>query len=121
MTFGFDADGRKISTTNPSREVTSQSWNAKSELIQLTDGANHASLRAYDAAGNQIILTNRNGKIWQFKFDGANRLTNTITPRGYSTSMAFNHQGLVQSLKDVDEPDGDLRLRCQRAFDQSRG
>jgi YD repeat-containing protein len=25
-------------------------------------------------------LTNRNGKKWQFQFDAANRLTNTITP-----------------------------------------
>jgi RHS repeat-associated protein len=69
-------------------------------MLQLTDGAGHLSTRAYDAAGNQITLTNRNGKKWQFQFDGANRLTNTITPRGYSTSLSFNHQGLVNSIKD---------------------
>ena len=38
--------------------------------------------RAYDGAGNQITLTNRNGNVWQFQFDGANRLTNTITAVG---------------------------------------
>jgi len=33
-----------------------------------------------------------------FQFDGANRLTNTITPLGRSTTVAFNHQGLPASV-----------------------
>ena len=55
---------------------------------------------AYDAAGNQIILTNRNGKVWQFQFDGANRLTKTITPLNRSTTLTFNHQGLASTITD---------------------
>jgi YD repeat-containing protein len=66
----------------------------------MTDGAGHVSTRAYDAAGDQIILTNRNGNPWHFQFDGARRLTNTITPLGRSTTVAFNQQGLVSSKKD---------------------
>jgi RHS repeat-associated protein len=31
-------------------------------------------------------------------FDAANRLTNTTTPLGYSTKLAFNDRGLLQSL-----------------------
>ena len=98
--FGFDADGRKIAITNASQEVTSQSWNAKGEQIQLTDGANHTSLRAYDGAGNQITLTNRNGNVWRFQFDGANRLTNTITPLNRTMSQTWNHQGLLSTVAD---------------------
>jgi RHS repeat-associated protein len=99
-TFGYDADNRKIAAINAAGEAISQTWDARGELIQLTDGAGHTSLRAYDSAGNQIILTNRNGNLWQFKFDGANRLTNTITPLGRSTTVAFNHQGLPATVKD---------------------
>jgi RHS repeat-associated protein len=99
-TFGYDADGHKLAATNAAQEVTSQTWDARGSMLQLTDGAGHLSTRAYDAAGNQITLTNRNGKKWQFQFDGANRLTNTITPRGFSTSLSFNHQGLLNSIKD---------------------
>ncbi len=99
--FGYDADGRKIAATNAAQEVTAQTWNANGNLLKLTDGAGHVSTRAYDATGNQIILTNRNGKKWQFQFDGANRLTNTISPLGNSTSLAFNHQGLPSSMKDA--------------------
>ncbi|MGA2869608.1 MAG: hypothetical protein ABSF34_10665, partial [Verrucomicrobiota bacterium] len=34
-------------------------------------------------------------------FAGANRLTNTVSPRGFATTVAFNHQGLVVSTKDA--------------------
>ena len=100
MTFGFDADGHRLAATNAALEVTRQTWDKRGSLLKLTDGAGHFSTRAYDAAGNQIVLTNRNGKKWQFQFDGANRLTNTITPLARSTSLAFNHQGLVATAKD---------------------
>lgn len=99
--FGYDADGHKIATTNAQQEITSQTWDARGSLIQLMDGAGHFSTRAYDAAGNQIILTNRNGKKWQFRFDGANRLTNTITPLGKNSSVAFNNRGLMSAAKDA--------------------
>jgi len=99
-TLGFDADGRQIAATNAAQEVTLQARDSRGKLIALTDGAQHTSLRAYDGAGNQIILTNRNGKIWQFQFDGANRLTNTITPLPRHMSQTWNHQGLVSSITD---------------------
>ncbi len=99
-TFGFDADGRKIATTNAAQEVMSQTWDGRGNLISSTDGANHTSLRAYDAAGNQAVLTNRNGKVWQFQFDGANRLTNTITPLSRKLSQSWNHQGRLATITD---------------------
>jgi RHS repeat-associated protein len=98
--FCYDADGHKLATVNAANETNSQTWDARGSLIRLTDGAGHISTRAYDASGNQIILTNRNGKQWQFQFDGANRLTNTISPLGHSGSVAFNHQGLPILLID---------------------
>ena len=99
-TFGYDNDGRKLTSANAAHETNNQSWDARGSLIQLTDGAGHVSTRAYDAAGNQIVLTNRNGKKWQFQFDGANRLTKTITPLNRSTTLTFNHQGLVSTITD---------------------
>ena len=99
-TFAYDADGRQTATTNAAKEVTSQVFDARGSLLKLTDGAGHFSLRGYDAGGNQIILTNRNMNGWQFYFDQANRLTNTVTPKGRSTTLAFNHQGKVATIKD---------------------
>jgi RHS repeat-associated protein len=99
--FGYDANGRKLTTVNAANETNSQTWDARGNLVKLTDGAGHYSLRNYDATGNQIALTNRNGKKWQFQFDAANRLTNTITPLGRSSSATFNNRGLVSTTKDA--------------------
>lgn len=46
----------------------------------------------------------RNGKKWQFQYDAANRLTNTITPLNRQTSQTYNNRGLLASVK---EPSGD--------------
>jgi YD repeat-containing protein len=43
---------------------------------------------------------NRNGKVRQFQYDGANRLTNTISPLGHSFSQVYNNRGLLQSTTD---------------------
>jgi RHS repeat-associated protein len=98
--FAYDSDGRRLATVNAANETNSQTWDSRGRPLKLTDGAGHFSMRIYDAAGNVIVLTNRNLKRWQFQFDGANRLTNTVTPRGYTTSVAFNHQGLVSNITD---------------------
>lgn len=98
--FSYDSDGHKIATVNAQNETNIQVWNARGDLIKSVDGAGHYFTKAYDAAGNQIVLTNRNGKKWQFQFDSANRLTNTITPLNFNSSVVFNHQGLVSTTKD---------------------
>ncbi len=98
--FGFDANGRKTATTNAANEVMRTSFNSRGEAFQSVDGANHTVLRAFDEAGNQVILTNRNGKKWQFQFDAANRLTNTITPLGRETRVAFDSRGLVSTVRE---------------------
>jgi RHS repeat-associated protein len=99
-TFSYDADGQTLAAVNAANETNSQTWDARGSLLRLTDGAGHYSTRAYDPSGNQIILTNRNGYKWQFQFDAANRLTNTITPLSRQTSVVFNHQGLPALLTD---------------------
>jgi RHS repeat-associated protein len=99
--FYFDADGRKLAAVNAANETNRQAWDARGCLLQLTDGAGHSSTRTFDAAGNQLTLTNRNGNGWRFYFDPANRLTNTVSPRGFSTAVAFNHQGLVSKITDA--------------------
>jgi RHS repeat-associated protein len=98
--MGYDADGRNLATTNAAGEVTKQQWNKRGQLSITTDNANHTVKRGYDAAGDQIALTNRNTHVWQFQFDAANRLISTISPLGYSNVLAFNHQGLVQTMVD---------------------
>jgi len=64
-------------------------------LTKSTDGAGHTLLCGYDSVGNQITLTNRNGKKWQFQFDAADHLTNTITPLGRSNFAGIQSSGIA--------------------------
>jgi RHS repeat-associated protein len=98
--FGYDADGRRLAAANAANETNSQTWDARGSLLRLTDGAGHFSTRAYDAVGNQITLTNRNGKTWQFQFDGANRLTNTVTPLNRRMAQNYDSRGFLATMKD---------------------
>src|SRR5712691_11844650 len=70
---------------NAALEVAQQLWNGRGENTKSIDPATNIVARVFDPAGNQIYLTNRNGKVWQFTFDRANRLTNTVTPMNPQT------------------------------------
>jgi len=69
-------------------------------LTRLSHPATTIVYRVYDGARNQVTLTNRNGKKWQFQFDAANRLTNTITPLDRQTTLAYDARGLLFTLKE---------------------
>ncbi len=45
-------------------------------------------------------LTNRNGKKWQFQFDAANRLTNTISPLLRTNAQTYNNRGLLKTIRE---------------------
>jgi YD repeat-containing protein len=85
-------DGRRTYTTNAALEVTRQAWSPR--------GATNLVSSVYDGTGNQITLTNRNGKKWQFQFDAVNRPTNTITPLNRQTQITYNSRSLVETLKE---------------------
>ncbi len=101
--FGYDADGRKLTSTNGLLQVTVQQYDARGSMTLTADPAGRTAQYVFDATGNQVTLTNRNGKKWQFQFDAANRLTNTVTPLGRAMSQAYNNRGLLVSSK---EPSG---------------
>jgi RHS repeat-associated protein len=100
LSWACDAYDRVTAFTNAEQQVTRQQWNARGGLTMLTDPATHTVLSGHDPAGNQITLTNRRSKGWQFNFDAANRLTGTITPMGRSNALVFNNRGLLQAGTD---------------------
>src|SRR5437867_1093792 len=71
----------------------------RGEPAKTTSPAARTVLRVFDEAGNLGFLTNRNGKVWRFLPDPANRLTSTISPLQYSNTVAFNDRGLPFLLR----------------------
>lgn len=101
--FGYDANGRRIASTNAAFETNGFVFNGRGELVKSIDAGTHSVLHQFDAVGNQMRLTNRNGKVWQFQYDAANRLTNTTSPLLRSTTNGWNNRGLLASTR---EPSG---------------
>jgi RHS repeat-associated protein len=99
--FAYDYDGRRLAAINAALETNSQTWDANGRVRTASDGAGHTSSRGYDQAGNQILLTNRNSKVWQFQFDRANRVTNTVSPLNKQWSRTFNDRGLISNTQDA--------------------
>ena len=100
-TFVYDPDGHLTNSTDAASETTSQTFDARGETTTVTDAATNIVGKTYDQSGNLIYLTNRNRHFWQFQYDTANRLTNTISPTGKTTGLVYNNWGLVQSVKDA--------------------
>jgi len=98
--FGYDANGRQTTSTNHASEKTGQGWSERGEPVRVTDPLVKSVLRKFDDAGNGIILSNRNGMKWQFDFDAANRLTNTISPMNRSWGQAWNDRGLLRTTRE---------------------
>ncbi len=98
--FAYDKDGHRTNSTDAAMETTAQIFDARGQLTQTTDAATHTVGSTYDPSGNRIVLTNRNGKIWHFNFDAANRLTNIVTPLGKSNYVGFDHRGLLVTNVD---------------------
>jgi len=44
---------------------------------------------------------NRNTNVWQFQYDGANRLTNTISPLGHGVTNSYNNRGLLAATTNA--------------------
>jgi RHS repeat-associated protein len=100
-TFLYDPDSHCTNSTDAASEPTSSTNDPRGLAITLKDAAGGIVGKKYDGNGNTIYLTNRDSKVWQFQFDGANRLTNTISPTGKATGRVFNNRGLLQSVKDA--------------------
>jgi RHS repeat-associated protein len=55
----------------------------------------------YDAEGNKLTYTDRNGHVTTFEYDELNRLVNTLYPDGAVQTVEYDAAGRVS--KDVDE------------------
>jgi len=103
MSFGYDVDGRPRTQRMP-RWRSRGRRGARAGTDETDDPATIFASSVYDGTGNQIMLTNRNGKKWEFQLDAANRPTNTITALNRQTWLTYDARGCCL-------PCGSLRRR----------
>jgi len=102
--FGYDAGGRQVSAESYYAEETVHwEFNPRGEKVLAWDPEDEVVQQSFDDAGNLVKLTNRLGKVWNFSYDAANRLTNMLSPELRETRQGFDTRGLLHWRR---EPSG---------------
>jgi RHS repeat-associated protein len=103
VTFGYDADGRKLAMTDGTG-TTSWTYDAFGDMTSQVQGSGAAVLYGYDSAGNQTSITypGQTTAVLQ-DFDKANRLSSVTDPAGNKTSFGYDADS---NLLTATYPDG---------------
>ena len=77
----YDLDGHLMKRTDLDGITTQYGYYANGQLNSVTDGLNNPSTKyTYDYAGNQQTITDANGNVTTFGYDGLNRLISKKLP-----------------------------------------
>jgi len=95
----FDANGNLISVIDESGAVTTFEYDVFRH-VATTDALGKQSSFEYDAAGNVVKATNRNGGTSHYHYDSMGRVVKEIDPDGNPTSYTYDAMGNPLSYTD---------------------
>jgi len=76
--YDYDAQGQLLRITGPTiaggAQVQSFLYNARGDVLQVTDAEGHVSAMEYDANGNQVLQRDAAGNVIARSFDAQNQL-----------------------------------------------
>ncbi|MDR1304550.1 MAG: hypothetical protein LBK76_04925, partial [Verrucomicrobiales bacterium] len=123
----YDAQGNKISATDPNGNQTLYVYDQRNRLTRITHADDAEQVFAYDGNGNKVSATDENGHVTQFAYDPLNRLVkqtrvmgadsagNLVTQFAYNAANAktsqtdpnghvtrFEYDGLQRLVKTID-------------------
>ncbi|MHB8627019.1 MAG: DUF7948 domain-containing protein [Aggregatilineales bacterium] len=92
VNYQYDPGGLRTALTLPGGAQTiGYSYNARGQLIGLTDWAGHVTRYTYDQAGRLSGMARPNGLLSTYQYDGGGRLTQLRHTAGGSTLAHFNY------------------------------
>ena len=72
--YTFDANGNKLSSTDPKGHTTWFSYDSRNRLVTVTYADGSVKRMTYDARGNKITDRDENGNVTVYQYDALNRL-----------------------------------------------
>jgi len=103
--YTLDPAGNRIEENtfdeqNTLRRHLSRTFNALSQLEQLTDSNGHTVRFSYDSNGSRSSTRDQNGNITRYEYDALNRLVKAMDPLQGETLMAFDDRDKLTHVTD---------------------
>jgi RHS repeat-associated protein len=108
-TFFYDANGNLVKQVEPRGNVaganpddydTLYTYDAAGRLLTETDPLGNVTTHTNDAVGNELTLTDANGKTTTSTYDGKHRLSTVTAPDGGVTTYTYDPVGNKLTEKD---------------------
>ncbi len=98
--FGYDAFGRAITTTDPDGKVRATSYDRAGRTLTTTDPLNGVTTYSYDGRGQVVSIKDRLNNETTFAYTAFNRSVTMTTQEGIVTTQTMNAQGQTLTLAD---------------------
>ena len=99
-TRGF-SNGLVMAVTNARGFVRRMAYDARRNLVQLTDETGAVTAYAYTNFDRLAMVSNALGQVWRYTYDSKGNLTESRQPSGRRTVMTYNTLGQMLTLTDT--------------------
>jgi len=98
--YSYDANGNRLTLTEPNTNVTSYVYDALNRLVSQTNAAGDLTAYTYDRVGNVTTTTDPNGNIITNTYDALDRVTRIDDRIGLVGSYTYDNVGNRLSQTD---------------------
>lgn len=97
----YDAQGQRISSTDPAGNTTLYRYDALGRLVETIDSLNQSTKQSWDAQDQLIAVTDANGNTHRFDYDKAGRLSKETRPLGGAIQYSYDAAGQLAQRTDA--------------------
>ncbi|CAN7516605.1 RHS repeat-associated core domain-containing protein [Acidovorax sp. LjRoot117] len=97
----YDAQGQRISSTDPAGNSTLYRYDALGRLVETIDSLNQSTKQSWDAQDQLVAVTDANGNTHRFDYDKAGRLTKETRPMGGAIQYSYDAAGQLTQRTDA--------------------
>jgi len=91
--ISYDANGNRLSITQPNGNTTSFVYDDLNRQIEETNAAGDTTLTSYDGVGNVITVTAPNGNVTTNTYDVLDRVTQVSDSVGLVATYSYDNEG----------------------------
>jgi RHS repeat-associated protein len=100
-TYTYDADGNRVSETDPLGHTTSYTYDSAGNALTTTDPLGKVTTRTYDYLRDVTSVEDPLGRTTTLTYNSDGGMTSLTTPGSHTTSWTLNSGGTIASSTDA--------------------